>query len=176
MTTYILGGGCFWCTDAVFRRLVGVSDVTCGYSGGRTKNPTYDDVITGTTGHTEVVSVTFDESIIPKEALLDIFFLIHDPTTKNRQGADIGTQYRSSMFYADPKQKTVFQQAIERAQHAWSDPIVTSLERYDTFYRAEDVHQNYFSKHPDAGYCTVVIEPKIVTARQTYSQWFKTDQ
>ena len=172
MTIYILGGGCFWCLDAVYRRIKGVSSVESGYSGGNTPSPTYEEVSSGTTGHTEVVKVSFDETIIPAETVLDIFFLIHDPTTPNRQGNDIGTQYRSALFYADDTQKDAFHAAIDRAQPNWKDTIVTEVIKLDTFYPAEEYHQDYFNRNPGNGYCSVVITPKIIKARAAYLDWF----
>jgi len=173
MTTYVLGGGCFWCTDAIFRRLRGVKKVETGYAGGQTDKPTYYQVASGTTGHAEVTRVTFDESAIPADVILAIFFLIHNPTTLNRQGADIGTQYRSIMLYNDKTQENEFKIAIRHAQTNWDDPIVTELHPLQKFYLAEKEHQDYFNKNPAAGYCSVVIAPKIIKARQKYSQWFK---
>jgi len=175
MTQFTLGGGCFWCIDAVMRRLKGVTEVVSGYSGGEKPNPTYEEVSTGTTGYAETVRVTFDETIIPANTLLDIFFLIHDPTTPNRQGNDIGPQYRSIMFYVEDAQKRLFEAAIERATSHWGDGIVTELQPLKTFYPAEDYHQDYFNKNPDAGYCQIIISPKIVKARGAYSEWFKED-
>jgi peptide-methionine (S)-S-oxide reductase len=174
MTTYILGGGCFWCLDAVYRRLKGVTGVKSGYAGGTLLDqPNYYQVATGTTGFAEVVRVTFDEAIIPSDTILDIYFLIHDPTTLNRQGADEGTQYRSIMLYKDQTQKAAFKAAITRAQKLWHSPIVTELTPLDIFYPAEDEHQDYYRKNPQAGYCSVVIEPKIVKVRNRYKKWFK---
>jgi len=171
MTSYVLGGGCFWCLDAVYRRIRGVTQVETGYAGG-TGPANYPRVSTGETGYAETVQVTFDESVIPPETILDIYFLIHDPTTPDRQGNDIGTQYRSVMFYADDQQKQAFQAATARAQAIWKDPIVTQLTPLDTFYRAEDEHQDYFNHNPDAGYCQIVIAPKITKARDNYKKWF----
>lgn len=176
MTEYVLGGGCFWCTEGVFQRLKGATSVISGYAGGHDSAPTYAKVCTGTTGHAEVVKVTFDETVLPPETLLDIFFLIHNPTTLNRQGADIGPQYRSVMLYADEAQKQQFEAAAERAAGTWDDPIVTEIAPLTAFYPAEDEHQDYFNKHPEAGYCQVVIAPKIVKARGAYAQWFKEDE
>lgn len=173
MTTYVLAGGCFWCLDAIYRRLKGVTSVLSGYAGGGTDNPTYYEVATGETGHAEVVEITFDEKIISSDVILDLFFLIHDPTTLNRQGADVGTQYRSDMFYADDTQKKSFEDAIERAKTHWDDPIVTKLTKLDMFYVAEDEHQDYFNNNPGNGYCSVVITPKIIKARSAYAEWFK---
>jgi peptide-methionine (S)-S-oxide reductase len=173
MTTYVLAGGCFWCLDAIYRRLKGVTKVESGYAGGQTDNPTYYQVATGETGHAEAVAITFDETIIPKEVILDLFFLIHDPTTINRQGADVGTQYRSAMFYSDDTQRRDFEAAALRAKDHWDDPIVTQIVALEKFWPAEDEHQDYFSKNPGNGYCTVVIAPKIVKARSAYTKWFK---
>jgi len=173
MTTYTLAGGCFWCLDAVYRRLKGVESVVSGYSGGGTLNPTYEQVSTGETGHAEAVQITFDETIIPKETILDLFFLIHDPTTLNRQGNDVGPQYRSAMFYSNDEQKKEFEDALERAKEHWDNPIVTKIQALDVFYPAEDYHQDYFNKNPGNGYCSIVIAPKIVKARSAYTKWFK---
>lgn len=173
MTTYVLAGGCFWCLDAVYRRLKGVDKVTSGYTGGVTPYPSYDQVSLGSTGHAETVEITFDETIIPPETILDLFFLIHDPTTKDRQGHDVGTQYRSAMFFANEVQEKVFRAALERAQEHWDNPIVTQVVPLTDFYPAEDYHQDYFNNNPGNGYCSVVIEPKIVKARAAYAQWFK---
>lgn len=173
MTTYVIAGGCFWCLDAIYRRLKGVERVISGYTGGQTLNPTYYEVATGETGHDEAVQIIFDESIISSDVILDLFFLIHDPTTLNRQGADVGTQYRSAMFYSDDTQRQAFEAAVERAKTHWSDPIVTEVTQLETFYPAEDEHQDYFNKNPGNGYCSIVIEPKIIKARSAYSVWFK---
>jgi peptide-methionine (S)-S-oxide reductase len=171
MTTYVLAGGCFWCLDAVYRQIKGVSTVVSGYTGGTTINPGYYDVATGATGHAEAVKITFDESVIPESVILDMFFLAHDPTTLNRQGADIGTQYRSAMYYIDDTQKALFEAAVKRAQPIWNDPIVTEISPLDTFYGAEDEHQDYFNKNPEAGYCSVVIAPKVAKVRAHYAEW-----
>lgn len=173
MTTYVLAGGCFWCLDAVYRRLKGVSEVVSGYSGGGVDNPNYYQVASGDTGHAEAVSITFDEKVIPKEVILDLFFLIHDPTTLNRQGADVGTQYRSAMFYMDKIQEQDFTEAIERAKPHWDNTIVTDVSALNSFYPAEDEHQDYFNKNPGNGYCSIVITPKVIKARTAYAQWFK---
>lgn len=173
MTTYTLAGGCFWCLDAVFRRLKGVQSSVCGYSGGTADDANYYKVAGGTTGHAESVQVTFDESVLPSDILLDIFFLIHDPTSLNRQGADVGPQYRSAMFYVDDGEKTAFEQAMHRAQDHWDDALVTELVPLKAFYPAEPEHQDYFSKDPSNGYCSVVIAPKIIKARKEYANWYK---
>lgn len=175
MVTYTLAGGCFWCLDAVYRRLKGVHDVMSVYTGGDLPYPTYDQVSMGTTGHAEAARITFNDKLIPTEVILDIFFLIHDPTTLNRQGNDIGTQYRSAMFYEDDEQKEVFEAALKRAQEHWDDPIVTELKPLGEFYLAETHHQNYFENNPGNPYCSVVIEPKIIKTRARYSKWFKED-
>lgn len=175
MTSFVLGGGCFWCIDAVFRRIKGVTKTITGYAGGEGETDYYQ-VSTGTTGYAEVTKITFDEAIIPREIILDIFFLVHDPTTLNRQGADEGTQYRSVLFYENETQRQEVETAIERAAKIWDDPIVTKLAPLEVFYEAEDEHQDYFNKHPSAGYCQIVIEPKISKARSHYKQWFKEDE
>jgi len=174
MTTYVLAGGCFWCLDAVYRRLKGVEEVVSGYAGGAIDSPTYEQVSTGETGHAEVVQVSFDETVIPSEVILDLFFLIHDPTTLDRQGNDVGTQYRSAMYYTDEAQKLLFEAAVERARTHWSEsPIVTELTPLAQFWPAEDYHQDYFNKNPGNGYCSIVISPKISKARTAYTVWFK---
>jgi peptide-methionine (S)-S-oxide reductase len=173
MTTYTLAGGCFWCLDAVFRRLQGVEVSLCGYSGGSAEDASYYNVASGKTGHAECVRVTFDENTISSETVLDIFFLIHDPTTPNRQGADVGPQYRSAMFHENDEQKAIFESAIERARSVWSDPIVTEITPLESFYEAEPEHQDYFSNNPANGYCSVVIAPKIIKARASYARYFK---
>lgn len=172
MTTYVLAGGCFWCLDAVFRQLQGVESSLVGYAGGEAKDAHYYSVATGRTGHAEAVKVTFDETVIPAEVVLDIFFLIHDPTTKDRQGNDIGPQYRSAMFYGDDLQKRAFEAAINRAKEHWGEHIVTELTPLEAFYEAEPEHQDYFANNPANGYCSIVIAPKISKARQAYTKWF----
>lgn len=173
MTTYVIAGGCFWCLDAVYRRLKGVESVLSGYVGGDTIDPSYEEVSTGETGHAEAVKITFDEKVIPAKDILDLFFLIHDPTTLNRQGNDVGTQYRSAMFYTDNEQKKEFEAAFERAKSHWDDKPITTISKLDTFYEAEDYHQDYFNKNPGNGYCSIIITPKIVKARAAYTKWFK---
>jgi peptide-methionine (S)-S-oxide reductase len=172
MTSYTLGGGCFWCLDALYRQITGVTSVESGYSGG-TGPAHYERVALDTTGYAEVVRITFDESVIPASVILDLFFLMHNPTTLNRQGADVGTQYRSAMFYADDNQKREFEAARDRAQVLWHKPIVTEITPLTTYTKAEEEHQDFFSKNPEYGYCTVVIEPKITKARIAYHKWFK---
>lgn len=172
MITYTLAGGCFWCLDAVYRKLQGVTSSISGYTGGHSENPDYDQVIMGDTGHAEAVQVTFDETVIPTETILDIFFLIHDPTSLNRQGADVGTQYRSAMFYADETQKAEFEAARDRAQPLRDGPIVTEIVPLETFYEAESYHQDYFARNPANPYCPIVISPKVAKAKKAYQKWF----
>lgn len=173
MVTYTLAGGCFWCLDAVFRRLNGVTSSRCGYAGGTAEDAHYYTVANGTTGHAESVQIVFDESVISKEIILNIFFLIHDPTTLNRQGNDVGPQYRSAMFYEDDEQKNDFEVALERAKEHWDDPVVTEVTQLENFYEAEPEHQDYFNNNPQNGYCSIVIAPKIIKARSAYAKWFK---
>lgn len=173
MTTYVLAGGCFWCLDAVFKRLEGVETSVCGYAGGTEKDASYYRVASGETGHAEAVRVTFNEAILPTSNLLDIFFLIHDPTTLNRQGNDVGLQYRSAMFYRDETERSTFEAAINRAKVYWDDPITTELTPLERFYQAEPEHQDYFTNNPTNPYCSVVISPKILKARSAYSNYFK---
>lgn len=173
MTTYTLAGGCFWCLDAVFRGLKGVESSLCGYAGGSAEDAHYYTVASGNTEHAEAVQIVFDEIIIPKEVILDLFFLIHNPTTLDRQGNDVGPQYRSAMFYEDDKQKADFEAAIDRAKSHWDEPIVTELTTLEKFYEAETEHQDYFNNNPGNGYCSIVIAPKIVKARKEYTKWFK---
>lgn len=165
-----LGGGCFWCLEAVYDQLRGVTDVVSGYSGGHVHEPTYERVCAGTTGHAEVVQLKFDPSAISFEDILRVFFTIHDPTTLNRQGADVGTQYRSVIFYHTEEQKAVAEQLIASLSHEklWSAPIVTEVEPFDRFYPAEDYHQEYFARNPHQGYCQFVIAPKVAKFRQKY--------
>lgn len=173
MTTYVIAGGCFWCIDAVLRQLKGVESSVSGYAGGSEADADYYRVISGSTGHAEAVKVTFDESVLAAQDLLDIFFLIHDPTTKDRQGADVGPQYRSALFYADDSQKALFMAAMTRAESLWGKPVVTELSPLDRFYDGEPEHQDYYSNNPANPYCSVVIHPKVVKARKQYSNYFK---
>jgi len=170
-----LGGGCFWCLDPIYAELVGVEKVEAGYSGGEVKNPSYELICTGTTGHAEVVQVTFDPKIITYEEILKIFFTIHDPTTLNRQGADVGTQYRSVIFYHDETQKETAKRVIQEIEREgiWHDPIVTQVLPFDVYYVAEDYHQDYFKNNPGQGYCRVVIAPKVAKFRQKYAEKLK---
>jgi len=161
MKEIILGGGCFWCIEGVFKRVRGVKEVISGYAGGKRENPSYEQICTGTTGHAEVVKITYDDREISLEELLHIFFAIHDPTTLNRQGADRGTQYRSVIFYNDEDEKKVIDQFIKKAQNDYTHPIVTEVLPFSLFYEAEEYHQDYYDLHPTQGYCQVVIKPKI---------------
>lgn len=171
MTTYVLAGGCFWCLDAVYRGVKGVDTSLCGYAGDDEAAADYYKVAGGRTNHAEAVQISFDETIISPEVVLGIFFTIHNPTTLNRQGADAGTQYRSTMFYENDEQKATFQAAVDAAQQLWDDPIVTTLEPLDAFYEAEPEHQDYFNNNPANPYCSVIIAPKIIKARQVYAEW-----
>jgi peptide-methionine (S)-S-oxide reductase len=157
----VLGGGCFWCVEAVYERLDGIQNAVSGYAGGTVANPTYRQVTTGSTGHAEVVKITYDPSVISLEEVLDWFWKAHDPTTLNRQGADIGTQYRSAIYYYNDQQKAVVEGSIKKAQEDFSRPIVTEVKAMGEFYAAEDYHQDYYANNPNYGYCQVVIEPKL---------------
>lgn len=159
--TAVLAGGCFWCIEAVFERLEGVQSVEAGYAGGTTENPTYDEVSSGTTGHAEVARITFDPAVISYEKLLEVFWSAHDPTTLNRQGADVGTQYRSAIFWTTPQQKAAAERSLAEARKLFSERIVTELRPLERFYKAEEYHQDYFRNHPNAPYCTFVIKPKL---------------
>ncbi|KXK15666.1 MAG: peptide methionine sulfoxide reductase [Chloroflexi bacterium OLB15] len=175
METATLAGGCFWCLEAVYDQLKGVTDVVSGYMGGSVVNPSYEAVCTGRTGHAEVVQIQYDPSVISYKDLLHVFFTIHDPTTLNRQGADVGTQYRSAIYYHTPEQKQIAEETIAEvnSEQIWNAPIVTEVTAAETFYPAEDYHQEYFVKHPYAGYCQVVIAPKVSKFRQKYFQQLK---
>ncbi|SKC47790.1 peptide-methionine (S)-S-oxide reductase MsrA [Okibacterium fritillariae] len=171
MQTYVLAGGCFWCLDAVYRNLKGVHEVESGYTGGDTANPNYELVCTGRTGHAEAVAVTFDETVIPGEVILDAFFTLHDPTQLNRQGADVGTQYRSAMFYTSDEQKQVFEAARDRASDWWDGGLVTEISPLGTWYPAEDYHQDFFAKNPGQGYCMAVARPKVLKVRKKFQEY-----
>jgi len=171
MTTFVLAGGCFWCLDAVYRTLEGVSEVVSGYTGGDTDRPTYDEVCSGLTGHAEAVAVTFDPDVIPADVVLDVFFTLHDPRQLNRQGADVGTQYRSAMFAADDDQTELFEAARERASEAWDGGVVTTIEPLSTWYDAEPYHQDFFAKNPGQGYCLAVALPKVNKIRKSYAKY-----
>jgi peptide-methionine (S)-S-oxide reductase len=170
-----LGGGCFWCIEPIFDDLAGVEDVRSGYSGGEVANPTYRQICTGTTGHAEVIEVTFDPKIVSLKELLEIFFTVHDPTTLNRQGADVGTQYRSVIFYRTPEQKATAEHVMKQIQAAevWAAPIVTELSPFRVFYPAEDYHQEYFNSNGTQPYCRLVIAPKVAKFRQQYRDKLK---
>jgi peptide-methionine (S)-S-oxide reductase len=157
----VLGGGCFWCLEAVFVNVKGVQSVLSGYAGGARKNPSYEQVCSGATGHAEVVEIRYDDEVITLDELLEIFWEIHDPTTLNAQGADIGTQYRSVVYYEDEKQKRIIEDSIKQASSHFRDKIVTEVSPLPEFYPAEAYHQNYFALHPEQGYCRVVIAPKV---------------
>ena len=170
-----LGGGCFWCLEPVFAGLIGVADAVVGYAGGSLPNPTYQQVTTGRTGHAEVVQVTFDPQVITYREILEVFFAIHDPTTLNRQGADVGTQYRSLILAHDERQKQIAWEVIGELdrQGAFARPIVTQVVPLEAFYRAEEYHQEYFEKNPFAGYCQIVIRPKVAKFRKQYADRLK---
>jgi len=165
-----LAGGCFWCLEAVYQQLTGVESVVSGFAGGWVKNPNYKHVVSGQTGHAEVVQLAFDPSVITFEELLKIFFTIHDPTTLNRQGADVGTQYRSAIFYHNETQKQVAEQVIQQieAEKIWANPIVTEVSPLDAFFPAEKYHQNYYVNNSGQGYCRVVIAPKVAKFRKQF--------
>ncbi len=165
-----LAGGCFWCLEAVYDELRGVESVVSGYAGGRVVNPSYEKVCMGTTGHAEVVQITFDPNVVSYKELLEVFFTIHDPTTLNRQGADRGTQYRSAIFYHTPEQKEIAEAVINEVSAAgvWSNSIVTEVSPLPEFYAAEDYHQDYFKRNPNQPYCNVVVAPKVSKFRKQY--------
>jgi len=165
-----IAGGCFWCLEATFNEVDGIEKAVSGYTGGKTINPSYSEVCSGTTGHAEAVQLTFDPKRISFEQILRIFFSIHDPTTLNRQGADVGTQYRSAIFYHNEKQKAVAERIIKELNDAkvWSIPIVTEVAPFHEFYVAEDYHQKYFEKNPEQAYCQMVIAPKLAKFRKQY--------
>ncbi len=167
-----LAGGCFWCLEAIFREVDGVENVTSGYTGGTTVNPTYQEVCTGTTGHAEAIQLAFNPSKVSYREVLQVFFSVHDPTTPNRQGADVGTQYRSAIFYHDDRQRAAAEALIKELDeaHLWKKPIVTQVVPLEEFYPAEDYHREYFSRHREQPYCQVVISPKIGSFRK---QWTK---
>ncbi len=169
----VLGGGCFWCTEAVYQELRGVLKVESGYAGGSVKDPTYREICTGLTGHAEVIKITFDPSAVNLEDILAVFFTVHDPTTLNRQGNDVGTQYRSVIFYASEAEKAAAEKMKNAAQTAWDDPIVTEISPLPTFYRAEDYHQNYWRDNPNQGYCSFIITPKVSKFRKQWADKLK---
>ncbi len=175
LQTATLAGGCFWCLEAVYDELKGVQSVESGYAGGHVDNPSYRDVCTGNTGHAEVVQIQFDPNIVSYRDLLNVFFTIHDPTTLNRQGADVGTQYRSAIFYHDDEQKKIVEEVIKdlNVQKIWDNPIVTEVTKFDKFYKAEDYHQEYFSHNPYQPYCQVVVAPKVSKFRKHFIEMLK---
>jgi peptide-methionine (S)-S-oxide reductase len=175
LQTATFGAGCYWCVEAIFSRLEGVVKVTSGFSGGHVKNPSYKEVCTGNTGHAEVAQITFNPEVISFSELLKIFFKTHDPSTLNRQGGDVGTQYRSAIFYHSEEQKSMAQLAIQRLndEHIWENPIVTEINPFDVFYPAEDYHQEYFKNNPNQGYCRMVIQPKVEKFEKLYQEKLK---
>jgi len=170
-----LGGGCFWCLEAIYDQLQGVEEAVSGYAGGHVPQPSYQAVCTGTTGHAEVVQLTFDPEHISYKEILQVFFTIHDPTTLNRQGADVGPQYRSIILYHGPEQRAMAEEVMAEieAEKIWDAPLVTELQPFNVFYPAEDEHQEYFQRNPSAGYCRVVIAPKVAKFRQKFMQQLK---
>lgn len=173
LRTFVLAGGCFWCLDAIYQRTRGVHAVISGYLGGQSTAPTYEQVCSGLTGHAEAVAVIFDETQVPAEIILDMFFTLHDPTTLNRQGHDVGTQYRSAMFPLDETQRREFQTAIDKYAQIYDDPIVTTFEPVTEFWLAEDVHQDYYNNYATSGYCRVIIDPKLAKVKKYYGLWLK---
>ncbi|GGE61384.1 peptide methionine sulfoxide reductase MsrA [Massilia psychrophila] len=169
----ILGGGCFWCLEAVYLEVLGVTKVESGYMGGHATDPSYEQVCAGTTGHAEVVRIAFDPQQIGYRDLLEIFFTIHDPTTLNRQGNDVGTQYRSVIYFTSPEQETTARHVMAEMANVWDAPIVTELAAVQGWYRAEDYHQDYFRQHPLQGYCAFVVAPKVSKFRKTFSNRLK---
>lgn len=175
LETATLGAGCFWCVEAIFQDLKGVYAVRSGYAGGKVKNPTYREVCSGLTGHAEVVQVDFDPTVLPFSDLLEVFWATHDPTTLNRQGADVGTQYRSAIFFHSPEQQAIAEKskADMDASGTYPNPIVTEVSPFTTFYEAEDYHQNYFNDNPTQPYCRAVIDPKVKKFRKRYADKLK---
>ncbi len=185
--TIVVAGGCFWCIEALYDDLKGVISAESGYAGGKTENPTYNEVCSGSTGHAEVVKITFDPAVASAKDLLKLFFVVHDPTTLNRQGPDSGTQYRSAVFYTTSAEKTLAEEVIAeiKKEKIWTDPIKTSIEPLGTYYRAEEYHQDYFAKYEkasdkeratmNAGYCSAIIDPKVRKFREKYKAKLKKD-
>ncbi|AWB89536.1 peptide-methionine (S)-S-oxide reductase MsrA [Homoserinimonas hongtaonis] len=171
METFVVAGGCFWCLDAVYRTLKGVSSVVSGYTGGSVPNPSYEAVCTGATGHAEAVAVTFDPAVIPAQVILDVFFTLHDPRQLNRQGNDVGTQYRSAMFYQNDAQRELFEEARERASEIWGGGVVTEIVPLGEYFVAEEYHQDFFAKNPGQGYCMAVALPKVNKVRKSFSEY-----
>ena len=170
-TTFVLAGGCYWCLDAAYRALQGIVDVHSCFTGGSTPNPSYEQVCTGATGHAEAVKVTFDETVSPVEVVLDAYFTMHDPTQLNRQGNDIGTQYRSAMFYADEAQRELFETARARAGEYWPGEVVTVIEPLGEVFPAPEEHQDFFAKNPTQGYCMAVAVPKVNKVRASFAKY-----
>lgn len=168
-----LGGGCFWCTEAVFLRVKGVLGVESGYTNGPLASPSYEQVCSGGTGHAEVVRVRFDTTVVSLEDLLQVFFTIHDPTTLNRQGADVGTQYRSGIYYTRPEQLAVIRQVVDEAQRAHGGKVVTEIQPEDNYWPAEAYHQDYFANHPEQGYCAFVVAPKVDKFAKKFKELLK---
>lgn len=175
--TVILGAGCFWCIEAIFEQLEGVDEVTSGYSGGKISNPTYREVTSGLTGHAEVIKVSFDPEVIPFSKILEVFFMTHDPTTLNRQGADVGTQYRSAIFYMNENQRKTANEvkAMLDNENIWDDPIVTEITGYTNFYKAEDYHQEYYRNNQSQGYCRMVIAPKLEKFEKLFRDYIRSN-
>jgi peptide-methionine (S)-S-oxide reductase len=171
MNSFVLGGGCFWCLDSTFMQFKGVHDVEVGYMGGALANPSYEQVCDGNTGHVEVARVIFDEAIVPAEVILDMFFTLHDPTQLNRQGNDVGTQYRSAMFYENEEQREMFEAARDRAIDLWGTAIVTEIVPVETFWMGEEYHQDFFAKNPNQGYCNAVVAPKMAKVRAKFTEY-----
>lgn len=176
--TATLGAGCFWCVEAIFQNLKGVVKVESGYSGGTVKNPSYEDVCTGTTGHAEVAQITFDPEVISYDKLLEVFWHAHDPTTLNRQGGDAGTQYRSVIFYNSDEQKRIAEESKKKTDSSglWDSPIVTEIIPFTEFYKAEDYHQNYYNNHSNKPYCSIVIAPKLNKLFNEYKDLLKDEK
>ena len=173
MMSFVLGGGCFWCLDSAYVNFKGVTAVDVGYMGGALENPSYERVCDGNTGHAEVARVTFDESVIPSAVILDMFFTMHDPTQVNRQGNDVGTQYRTCMFYENDEQRDLFEEARNRAKGYWGEGIVTEILPVEKFWMGEEYHQDYFANNPGNGYCQAVIIPKVAKVRAGFAQYLK---
>jgi peptide-methionine (S)-S-oxide reductase len=173
MNSFVLGGGCFWCLDSTYMQFKGVHDVEVGYMGGASSNPSYEQVCDGNTGHVEVAKVIFDESIVPAEVILDMFFTLHDPTQLNRQGNDIGSQYRSAMFYENDEQRILFEAARDRAIELWGPAIVTEIVPVETFWMGEEYHQDFVEKNPNQGYCNAVVAPKMAKVRAKFTEFLR---
>ncbi len=175
LDTATFGGGCFWCVEAVYQQLNGVVSVASGYSGGQRANPTYEQVCSGATGHAEVIQIVYDTTKLSFDELLEVFWTVHDPTTLNRQGADVGTQYRSVVFYHNEHQKETTNSYIEKlnAEHAFNNPVVTEVSPFTTFYKAEDYHQNYYNENQNQPYCSLVIQPKVEKFKKVFGDKLK---